>query len=88
MSNINFRFSECKFFSFRVPYQSPWSHPDFQEETGLNVAAMMMRPEEMHIAEEWYHGAIESRVAADRLLNHKQDRQDQGEGLFLVRDSS
>lgn len=49
---------------------------------------MTIRPEEMHLAEEWFHGQIETPDAVQRLRTCAEGREDQGDGLFLVRESS
>uniref|UniRef100_A0A915ARG5 Phosphoinositide phospholipase C n=1 Tax=Parascaris univalens TaxID=6257 RepID=A0A915ARG5_PARUN len=43
-----------------------------------------VRPEEMHVTEEWFHGKTDRDAARARLLEHR----DKGNGLFLVRDST
>ncbi|CAI5442987.1 unnamed protein product [Caenorhabditis angaria] len=43
-----------------------------------------VRPEEMHVTEEWFHGRCERDEAKKRILEHK----DKGNGLFMIRDSN
>uniref|UniRef100_A0A1I7XUP5 Phosphoinositide phospholipase C n=1 Tax=Heterorhabditis bacteriophora TaxID=37862 RepID=A0A1I7XUP5_HETBA len=47
-----------------------------------------LRPEEMHVTEEWFHGRCERDVnlyeAKERILQHKE----RGNGLFMIRDSN
>ncbi|PAV91380.1 hypothetical protein WR25_12629 isoform A [Diploscapter pachys] len=54
---------------------------DKEEEspTGFGV-----RPEEMHITEEWFHGKCGREDAKKRIEEHK----DKGDGLFMIRDSN
>jgi hypothetical protein len=50
-----------------------------------------IRPEEMHLTEEWYHGDITRVEAKNRIENTARTLAAEGkdpEGLFLVRDSS
>ncbi|KAK0395976.1 hypothetical protein QR680_001514 [Steinernema hermaphroditum] len=43
-----------------------------------------IRPEEMHVTEEWFHGKIDRDTAKERLM----EQRDKGNGVFLVRESS
>ncbi|GMR36192.1 hypothetical protein PMAYCL1PPCAC_06387, partial [Pristionchus mayeri] len=43
-----------------------------------------VRPEEMHVTEEWFHGKCDRQTAVTRLNEHL----DKGNGVFLVRDST
>ncbi|CAI4232720.1 unnamed protein product [Auanema sp. JU1783] len=43
-----------------------------------------LKPDEMHVSEEWFHGRCDRNEAAERLLQHK----DKGNGLFMIRDSN
>ncbi|EGT51746.1 hypothetical protein CAEBREN_05222 [Caenorhabditis brenneri] len=43
-----------------------------------------VRPEEMHVTEEWFHGRCERDEAKKRILEHKE----KGNGLFMIRDSN
>ncbi|CAD6198775.1 unnamed protein product [Caenorhabditis auriculariae] len=43
-----------------------------------------VRPEEMHVTEEWFHGRCERDDAKRRLLEHKS----KGNGLYMIRDSN
>lgn len=43
-----------------------------------------VRPEEMHVTEEWFHGRCERDEAKKRILEHKEI----GNGLFMIRDSN
>ncbi|TMS35784.1 hypothetical protein L596_003107 [Steinernema carpocapsae] len=52
---------------------------DDTDDTGYEI-----RPEEMHVTEEWFHGKIDREVAKARLNEHM----DKGNGIFLVRQSS
>lgn len=54
-----------------------------QDDT-MSLAGFGVRPEEMHVTEEWFHGKTDRDTAKARLLEHK----DKGNGLFLVRDST
>uniref|UniRef100_A0AC34GD17 SH2 domain-containing protein n=1 Tax=Panagrolaimus sp. ES5 TaxID=591445 RepID=A0AC34GD17_9BILA len=56
--------------------------PENQEYAELNEFGFSS--EEMHITEEWYHGNIDARQAAEQLLKHV----DKGDGLYLVRKSA
>ncbi|VDN03875.1 unnamed protein product [Thelazia callipaeda] len=49
-----------------------------------NLIGFGVRPEEMHITEEWFHSKTDRDTAKFRLLKNK----DKGNGLFLVRDST
>ncbi|KAI6219263.1 Phosphoinositide phospholipase C [Aphelenchoides besseyi] len=54
---------------------------DISEEstpTGFGV-----RPEEMHVTEEWFHGRVNREVAKERLL----EQISKGNGVYLVRES-
>uniref|UniRef100_A0A914ZCF4 Phosphoinositide phospholipase C n=1 Tax=Panagrolaimus superbus TaxID=310955 RepID=A0A914ZCF4_9BILA len=55
---------------------------DQQDETSLN--GFGVRPEEMHVTEEWFHGKIDRKSALERLMEQK----DKGDGVFLVRESA
>lgn len=43
-----------------------------------------VRPEEMHVTEEWFHGKCDRQTAVTRL----NEQLDKGNGVFLVRDST
>uniref|UniRef100_A0A1I8AVM3 Phosphoinositide phospholipase C n=1 Tax=Steinernema glaseri TaxID=37863 RepID=A0A1I8AVM3_9BILA len=43
-----------------------------------------IRPEEMHVTEEWFHGKIDRDTAKVRLMEQRE----KGNGVFLVRESS
>ncbi|GMS83935.1 hypothetical protein PENTCL1PPCAC_6110, partial [Pristionchus entomophagus] len=43
-----------------------------------------VRPEEMHVTEEWFHGKCDRQTAVARLNEHLE----KGNGVFLVRDST
>ncbi|VDD94362.1 unnamed protein product [Enterobius vermicularis] len=53
-------------------------------EDASSLAGFGVRPEEMHVTEEWFHGKTDRDTAKARLLEHS----DKGNGLFLVRDST
>ncbi|GMT13606.1 hypothetical protein PFISCL1PPCAC_4903, partial [Pristionchus fissidentatus] len=53
--------------------------PPEEQMSGFGV-----RPEEMHVTEEWFHGKCDRQTAVVRLMEHT----DKGNGLFLVRDST
>uniref|UniRef100_A0A914ZGI2 SH2 domain-containing protein n=1 Tax=Panagrolaimus superbus TaxID=310955 RepID=A0A914ZGI2_9BILA len=55
---------------------------DEDQQDDISMKGFGVRPEEMHVTEEWYHGNIDRKVAEKRLLEQK----DKGEGIFLVRD--
>ena len=61
---------------------------DAQDEASLN--GFGVRPEEMHVTEEWFHGKIDRdsnysrKIAVERLMEQK----DKGDGVFLVRESA
>jgi hypothetical protein len=50
------------------------------------AGSLGIRPEEMHLTEEWYHGNITRAEAAKRIEDTASTLADP-EGLFLVRDS-
>jgi hypothetical protein len=54
--------------------------------TQMAGMSLGIRPEEMHLTEEWYHGNITRAEAARRIEEHASKLADP-EGLFLVRDS-
>jgi len=49
-----------------------------------SVIGFGVRPEEMHVTEEWFHGKIDKDIAKQRLLEQKS----KGNGVFLVRESA
>uniref|UniRef100_A0A914QSJ1 Phosphoinositide phospholipase C n=1 Tax=Panagrolaimus davidi TaxID=227884 RepID=A0A914QSJ1_9BILA len=53
---------------------------DQQDESALK--GFGIRPDEMHVTEEWYHGNIDRKVAEKRLMEQIA----KGDGVFLVRD--
>ncbi|MFH4973935.1 hypothetical protein AB6A40_000644 [Gnathostoma spinigerum] len=57
---------------------------DESQDECSSLSGFGVKPEEMHVTEEWFHGKIDRDVARARLLHHK----DLGNGLFLVRDST
>uniref|UniRef100_A0A7E4UWB1 Phosphoinositide phospholipase C n=1 Tax=Panagrellus redivivus TaxID=6233 RepID=A0A7E4UWB1_PANRE len=54
---------------------------DSQDDSSLS--GFGVRPEEMHVTEEWFHGRIDHEAAKQRLLEYAS----KGNGLFLVRQS-
>jgi hypothetical protein len=48
-----------------------------------SLSGFGVRPEELHVTEEWFHGNIDLKIAEKRLLEQKAI----GDGVFLVRDS-
>ncbi|CAJ0948809.1 unnamed protein product, partial [Mesorhabditis belari] len=49
-----------------------------------NLVGLGMRPEEMHVTEEWFHGRADRHAAEARLL----EASSRGDGVFLVREST
>ncbi|CAJ0585633.1 unnamed protein product, partial [Mesorhabditis spiculigera] len=49
-----------------------------------NLVGLGMRPEEMHVTEEWFHGRADRHAAENRL----KEASEKGDGVFLVREST
>uniref|UniRef100_A0A158R5P8 Phosphoinositide phospholipase C n=1 Tax=Syphacia muris TaxID=451379 RepID=A0A158R5P8_9BILA len=57
---------------------------DETQDDTLSLIGFGVRPEEMHVTEEWFHGKTDRDTAKARLLQYKE----KGDGLFLVRNST